>query len=199
MTDALLGTTGWVIREPTLGQPPIAKAIPAPTVTANTSTLAAGTIASTRAPAGGSTPNVLGKIVKAVHPTYGEGEFIYAKGVASTLVGSLVTYNSLAPSTTLAPNTANLDAPVAVAMSVCTAGNYGWYQIAGLATILKTAVKVSPSVPLFLSATAGRVMSTVASGKQIMNAISNNAATVASATSTIVALIQRPFAQGQKI
>lgn len=200
MTDALLGTVGWVFREPTLGQTPIAKIAAAPTTTVNSSTLAAGTIGSTRGPAGNSTPGRLGAIAKAYHPTYGEGEFIYLKGVASTAIGSLVTYNSLAPSTALAPNTANLGQPVAVAMSAAaTTGVYGWYQITGIATILKTAVKVNPAVSVFLSATVGRIMPTAASGKQIVNAISVNAATVASATSTVLVELQRSFAQGQKI
>lgn len=127
---------------------------------------------------------------------YGGGEFIYLKGVASTVVGSLVTYNPYVHSTTLTPNTANLAQPVAVAMAACLAGEWGFYQIAGAAVIKKTAVKVNPNVALFQSGTAGRVMSTAASGKELLNARSLNAATVASATSTIIALIQRPFLQG---
>jgi hypothetical protein len=143
-----------------------------------------------------------GFIVRGVDSASGQGggEFMYLPGVASTVVGSLVTYNPLKPSTTLAPNTANLAQPVAVAMAaVATSTSYGWYQISGVATIKKTAVKVNPAVQIFLSGTAGRVMPTVASGKQIQSAISVNAATVASATSTIQVLINRPFAQGQKI
>jgi hypothetical protein len=143
----------------------------------------------------------LGTIVRAsdTASTLGEGEFIYLKGVASTVVGSLVVYNNVAATTTLAPNTANLGQAVAVAMSACTAGMYGWYQIGGVARIKKTAVKVNPNVNIFLSATAGRVMSTVASGKEIMAARSVNAATVASATSTVLVQISRPFAEGQVI
>jgi hypothetical protein len=143
--------------------------------------------------------HAIGSIRKAADPTLGEGEFIYLPGVASTVVGSLVVYNPLTPSTTLAPSTSNLGQPVAVAMSVCTAGMFGWYQIAGVAVIKKTAVKVNPNVAIFLSATAGRVMPTVASGKEILNARTVNAATVASATSTIQVLLQRPFAEGQVI
>lgn len=141
----------------------------------------------------------LGTICRAVDPTYGEGEFIYLKGVASTVVGSLVTYDPVNATTTLSPNTANLAQPVAVAMSANVASQYGWYQIGGAAVIKKTAVKVSPNVALFQSATTGRVMSTVASGKEVLNCRSVNAATVASATSTITAVIQRPFMQGQTI
>jgi hypothetical protein len=130
--------------------------------------------------------------------TYGGGEFIYLKGVDSTVVGSLVTYNMVSHVTTLSANTANQNSPVAVAMSANVTGSWGWYQIGGAAVIKKTAVKVSPSVPLYQSGTTGRVMSTAASGKQLVNARSANVAgaTVASATSTITAIIDRPFLQG---
>ena len=36
----------------------------------------------------------LGTIVRAVDPTYGEGEFIYLTGVASTVAGDVVSYNT---------------------------------------------------------------------------------------------------------
>lgn len=129
----------------------------------------------------------------------GGGEFIYLPGVASTVVGSLVTYNTVAKTTTLAPNTANLGAPLAVAMAACTAALFGWYQIAGVAVVKKTAVKVNPNVKVFLSGTTGRLFPTATTGKQILNAISVNTTTIASATSTLNVLIQRPFAQGQII
>ena len=47
----------------------------------------------------------LGTIVRAKDPTYGEGEFIYLLGVASTVVGSCVTYNATTWQTTLSPTT----------------------------------------------------------------------------------------------
>jgi len=141
----------------------------------------------------------LGTIVRAYDSTLGQGEFIYLKGIASTVVGSLVTFDVAGGITALSPNTANLGQPVAVAMSANVASQYGWYQISGPAVIKKTAVKVSPSVALFQSGTTGRVMPTVASGKEVLNCRSTNAATVASATSTISAIIDRPFLQGQAI
>lgn len=128
----------------------------------------------------------------------GGGEFIYLPGVASTAVGSLVTYDPLGKTTTLAPHTANLGQPLAVAMAaVTTTKNYGWYQIAGVATVKKIAAKINPSVAIFLGTTAGSIQATASAGKEILNARTVNAATVASATSTISVLIQRPFAQGQ--
>lgn len=142
-------------------------------------------------------PNVLGSVIRAFDPTYGEGEFIMLVGVASTVVGSLVTYNTTTYQTALSPNTANLAQPVAVAMSANTAGTFGWYQIEGLAVVKKTAVAVNAGVPVYQSATTGRVMPTAASGKQVLGARTANLATVASTVSTVIVSINRPHMQGQ--
>ena len=142
-------------------------------------------------------PGTLGQVVRAFDPTYGEGEFIMLVGVASTVVGSLVTYNATTYQTTLSANTANQATPVAVAMAATTAGLFGWSQIGGLAVIKKTAVAVNAGVSVFQSATAGRIMATAASGKAILGAKSANLATVASTVSTVIVSINRPHMQGQ--
>ena len=146
-------------------------------------------------------PYKLGQIVRAWDPTFGEGEFIYLQGVANTVVGLVVTYSPTTFITTICPSTANLSQPVAVAMSASdgTAGNkFGWYQIGGLATVLKTAVKVDPASTrrMYISGTTGRLMQTSAAGKNILGCASANAATVTSTTSTVVCSINRPHAQG---
>jgi len=141
-------------------------------------------------------PNTLGQVVRAFDPTYGEGEFIMLVGVASTVVGSLVTYNATTYQTTLSANTANQATPVAVAMAANTAGLFGWYQIGGLAVVKKTAVATNAQVAVYQSATAGRIMATAASGKQILGARSANLATVASTVSTVIVSINRPHLQG---
>ena len=141
--------------------------------------------------------HALGTRVKAADPTtYGEGVFVYLLGVASTVVGSLVSYNATTWQTALSANTANLAGPVAVAMSANVASQYGWYQIAGLAVIKKTAVIVLAQVAIYQSATTGRIMSTAASGKQILGARSANLTSVVSATSTVVVSIEYPHKQG---
>lgn len=156
---------------------------------------------STTSPAGVVTtiptpPGTLGMVARAFDPTYGEGEFILLVGVANTVVGSLVTYNATTYQTTLSANTANQATPVAVAMSANTAGLFGWYQIGGLAVVKKTAVAVNAQVPVYQSATVGRVMPTAASGKQVLGARSANLATVASTVSTVIVSINRPHLQG---
>lgn len=138
----------------------------------------------------------LGHIVRGKSANYGYGEFIYLLGVANTVVGSVVSYNATTWQTTLLPNTANLNTPIAVAMSANVASQYGWYQIGGLAIVKKTAVPVTPQVAVYISGTAGRIKSTAASGKQIVNAKTANLTTVASGTSTVTVLLQRPHAQG---
>lgn len=129
----------------------------------------------------------------------GGGEFIYLPGTSGTVVGSLVVYDPFVKSTTLTPNTANLGQPLAVAMAANnTTTSFGWYQIMGVAVVKKTAIKVGTNVAVFLSATIGRVTSSIGAGKQILNArAAPGATTAASATSTVQVLINRPFAQGQ--
>jgi hypothetical protein len=139
----------------------------------------------------------LGTIIRAKDDTYGEGEFIYLLGVASTVVGSLVEYNATTYQTALSANTAAKVGPVAVAMSANVATQYGWYQVGGLAVIKKTAVAVAPGVAVYQSGTTGRVMPTSASGKQILGARTANLASVTSTTSTVVVAINRPGKQGQ--
>lgn len=140
-------------------------------------------------------PNTLGQIVRAFDPTFGEGEFIFLKGVASTIVGSLVIWEGTTYQTTLAPTTANQGRPVGVAMAATTAALWGWYQIGGTAVVAKSAVSFAATVALGVNST-GKV-GAVASGKQILGARTANAATVASATGTINVVMDRPHLQGR--
>lgn len=142
-------------------------------------------------------PAVLGKIIRAADPTYGEGEFIMLVGVASTAVGSLVTYNATTYQTALSANTAGLGQPVAVAMSANTAGLFGWYQIGGLAVVVKAAVQALPQVAIYQSAAAGSITSIAATGRQILGARSANLTIVTTTTATLVVSINRPHLQGQ--
>lgn len=142
----------------------------------------------------------VGKIVTAVDPTLGEGEFIYLKGVVGTIVGLVVTYVASTGATVLSltSGVVNGGAPLAVAMSANVASQWGWYQIAGDATIKKTAVKVDPAgtTKVYLSATSGRVMQTSVASRQVLGARWISATTVTSTTSTAIATINRPIMQG---
>lgn len=147
----------------------------------------------------------LGTIIPASDPVYGDGEFIYLLGVAGTVVGSLVTWggsSGVAPGavptfqTALAPATANLAQPVAVAMSANLAGQYGWYQITGNAVVAENGT-FAANAPVFLTAaTAGVVTTAIAAGKQILNARSIIADGQPAAGFGVMEM-SRPFAQGQ--
>lgn len=105
----------------------------------------------------------LGTRVKAIDSTYGEGEFIYLKGVASTVVGSCVLINEDDMSTTLlVPNDIG---KVGFAMAINVASQYGWYQIAGKA-IAKT-VTVADNANVYSTATPGVLDDTVVAGDRI--------------------------------
>lgn len=141
-------------------------------------------------------PNVLGSVIRAFDPTYGEGEFILLVGVASTTVGSLVTYDGTTYQTTLCATTSNQARPVAVAMSANTAGLFGWYQIEGTAVVNKsTSSSFNATVALGVKST-GKVGAT-GSGKEILGARTANSATVASATTTVNVVMNRPHLQGR--
>src|SRR5688572_14353367 len=80
----------------------------------------------------------IGTIVRAFSSTYGYGEFIYLKGIGSTVVGSVVTYNTATWVTTLSAVGGSIPRPIAVAMAATVADEYGWYQISGIAVMAKT-------------------------------------------------------------
>lgn len=96
----------------------------------------------------------LGTTARFRHETYGEGEFMYVKGVASAVLGSVVLINPDDYSTSLA--VANDKGNLGVLMGALVASTYGWAQIKG-----KGAAKVLASFAdngdCYLTATAGSV------------------------------------------
>lgn len=136
----------------------------------------------------------LGTIVTANDPTYGQGEFIYLKGVGSTVVGSVVTFDSATFLTALAPATINTGAPVAFAMSANVANQYGWYQIAGNVIANKfTNQTLAIRVPVGVQ-TAG-IINASATGLNVDGAVVAVAATTSAAT--VQLMVNRPHMQGR--
>lgn len=131
----------------------------------------------------------LGTIVQAADPDLGSGEFIYLKGLASTAVGSWVTYNSSDNTTTLLA--ANAIGPVAIAMSACVASEYGWYQISGKA-VGKALAGFVDNANVYATATAGSVDDAVVAGDRVKLAKGASAVDTPS-TGLAYFEIQRPF------
>lgn len=137
----------------------------------------------------------VGTIVRAKDSTLGEGEFIYLPTTASISLGNICSYimsasgvytNVRTPSGTAAGNA------IAVAMAAGQASCFGWFQIAGAAPVLKTAVIASANKPVFVSATAGRIKLLTSAGRGIFGMRTSNTAAVASATSTVTCTFNRP-------
>lgn len=122
----------------------------------------------------------VGTVARFVHPTYGEGEFIYLLGVASTVAGDAVSYNAATFATTRAVAGAGIPWTIAFATAATVASTYGWYQISGIAVGNKTkTVSMAAGIALGISTTA--LVSASSSLKELLGAW---VAVVASATTT---------------
>lgn len=113
--------------------------------------------------------HTLGRIICArdfdVSTLYGEGEFIYLLGVASTVVGSLVTWSSDDFQSALAVS--DDVGPLALAMSINVAGpNYGWYQMQGKG-VAKVTAGLADDADMYLTSVGGVPDSTNVSGDYI--------------------------------
>lgn len=99
-----------------------------------------------------------------------DAEFIYLKGVASTAVGSWVTF---ADDGATALAVADATGQVAIAMSACVANNYGWYQISGVG-IGKVATSFADDAKCFLTSTGGTVDDAIVKADRIRGAKSGS-------------------------
>tara|TARA_R110002012_G_scaffold85009_1_gene212086 strand:+ start:2892 stop:3395 length:504 start_codon:yes stop_codon:yes gene_type:complete len=135
---------------------------------------------------------VLGTIVQAkdtASTAYGAGQFIYLAGVASTVVGSFVTFNQ--DDNTTALLAANAIGPVAVAMSINVASQYGWYQIYGKA-VGKCLAGYADNGLVYATATAGSIDDAVVSGDRVKLAL--GASAIGTPSSGLAEFeIQNPF------
>lgn len=102
-------------------------------------------------------------------------EYIYLTGVASTIVGSVVTYDHLSITTLIA---AGAVGPVAVATGLTVASTFGWYGISG--TFLTDVVaNCANNAMLGRETTNGKVGDGQAAGDAIFGAVSRAATTAA--------------------
>lgn len=111
--------------------------------------------------------HALGTILPSDDRTYGAGEVIYLKTNAITARGSWVTYNPDDGSADLLA--ANAIGPVAVALGVMAANDYGWFQISGKAVGLALAAYADNAL-VYATATAGSVDDAVVAGDRVKSA-----------------------------
>jgi hypothetical protein len=137
-----------------------------------------------------------GTIVTGFSETYGNAEFMYLKGIASTTVGSIVTYVSSTGVTALAAVGTNLPRPVGIAMSANVASQYGWYQISGVAVCAKSSATCLVAAAAIGVKTIGLV-ATTGSGKEVLGALVAATASAASGRTTVQVVLNRPIMQGR--
>jgi hypothetical protein len=102
-------------------------------------------------------------------------EYIYLKGVASTIAGSVVTYDEAGITTLIA---ANAKGPVAVAMAATVANTWGWYCIFGTCDADIVANSADNST-VGRETTDGKVGDGRAAGDEIVGMIQREATTAA--------------------
>lgn len=105
-------------------------------------------------------------------PDGGKTEFIYLKGVASTVAEDLVVYDE---NFATVRTSGSVVGPVAVAMAAVVANKYGWYQIYGNATV--DSATVAADKQLFLTSVSGRVDDVAVTGDLIIGMVSTAADT----------------------
>ena len=138
----------------------------------------------------------LGTILRANDPVYGDGEFIYLLGVASTIVGSVVTYDASTYQTVLSAVGGNIPRAVAVSMSANLASSYGWYQISGQAVVAKTAT-VSLAAGAAVGVLTTGLIAGTGTGKEITGAVVAAVASNTAGRVTVKVMIARPTKQGR--
>jgi len=132
----------------------------------------------------------LGTIVQCKDALLGSAEFIYLKGVASTVIGSIVNYDDTWQTALDTAAVAGPSRPLAVAMSACVASNWGWYQISGMAVATK-ANTVSFADGAGLGSSSGLAVA-VATGTVIQGAVVRTVASAKSNVTTVAIAINRP-------
>lgn len=105
-----------------------------------------------------------------VKKDYAGNEYVYLQGVASTVVGSVVTYGLTGTNAfQTALSVTGAKGPVAIAMAAVLAANYGWFQRKGTGTANFNGSAVAGAK--LYSASTGLCDDAVVSGDQITGAI----------------------------
>jgi hypothetical protein len=113
-------------------------------------------------------------------------EYVYLKGVASTIVGSVVTFDEAGVTALIV---ANGKGPVAIAMAVTVASTWGWYGVVGTFKADVVANSADNST-VGRETTDGKVGDGRAAGDEIANAFQREATTAAALA---YVQIDRPF------
>lgn len=138
----------------------------------------------------------LGTIIRAKSNTYGAGEFIYLKGVASTVVGSVVEWALVTGATVLAAVGGSQPVPIGIAMSANVANQFGWYQIGGVAIVRKQCT-VCMVAGVAVGVLSTGLIAGTGSAKEVQGAVVATTASAKAGVVTVLVALQRPTLQGR--
>lgn len=143
-----------------------------------------------------------GTIVRAVDDTQGAGEFIYLPGLAAISIGTAVLYD-LTPGTeviVIADSDLHLNKgwPLAVALVPVLAGQFGWFQIGGVAKTVAVAGCAAGRCFLDPTNATGALDDTAINGCQVLGARILTAVGTPAANFAYT-YINRPMVQGQVV
>lgn len=115
---------------------------------------------------------LIGTVAPFVEDTQGAANLIYLPGVAGLLQGDMVVYDmtpgAQAVTRVATPGHSNTGRMIAIAINPVGAGQYGWFQLSGVA-IVSAVAGVAIGIP-YACATAGAVSSAVLAGSQVLGA-----------------------------
>lgn len=134
--------------------------------------------------------NPLGTRVYGTDALGNSAEYIYLTGVASTIVGSVVTYDNAGLTTLIV---ADANGPVAVAMALTVASTFGWYCIQGtipVDVVANSAVCAAGAKNPGRETTDGKVGDGRAAGDEINNFFQR---VVTTAAAVVNCQIDHPF------
>lgn len=137
-----------------------------------------------------SARNPLGTRVQGTDALGNSAEYIYLTGVASTIVGSVVTFDQAGLTTLIV---ADASGPVAVAMAITVASTYGWYAIQGtimVDVVANSAAAATTAKNPGRETTDGKVGDGRAAGDEINNFFQRTATTGAA---LVYCQIDHPF------
>ncbi len=134
--------------------------------------------------------NVVGTRAKGIDTSGSSAEYIYLAGVASTIAGSVVTFDNAGATLLLV---ADASGPVAVATAATVASNWGWYMIQGnilVDVVANSAAAATTAKNPGRETTDGKVGDGRAAGDEINNFFQRTATTAAA---LVLCQIDHPF------
>lgn len=135
--------------------------------------------------------NPLGMIAKGIDASGYFAEYVYLKGIGSTVLGSWVFYDEIGISTLTVANSLGA---VAVATGATVASTWGWYQITGRVSALCLA-SYADNAKVWVTSTPGSVDDADVAVDFVTNAIGRSARDTT--TGLAVFQINRPFCHNE--